>query len=603
MKFINFLFILTFILTSCNKDYNTVGIDLIDNKSFNTSVEEIPVFVKMNKIPPYISNAITTFQLGTYEDNVYGKSKVSFLSQLGFDNSNPVFGIFKQIDEENGMEDNIAAIAEEETIKNVFLDIPFFTNVDDDDNDGVINLYDVDSADPNSDSDGDGVSDSDESNAGQNPLDPDTDGDGILDGDDTESINPNAGSTLYELDSLIGNSNAKFKLKVSELDYFLRPFDPEDNFESYQKYYSNNKITENFSGTVLFDEEIEINSNELVFYNEDDPETEEDDESETVKERLSPRIRVSLDNSFFQSKILNKEGSSDFANLENFKLFFKGIIIDAYDFSDPLLMILNFAEAEIRIVYEYQKYDKNGTDDDTSDDVIEATEENYKLNLNGIKLNSFKHDAYPLTVNNAINDTINNPETIYLKGGEGIMAEIELFKDNDGNDILEEIRSKEWLVNEANLSIYINNDMLSSSGGIIEPSRLYLYDIKNKAPLIDYFVDNSAGPKEYQNKIVHGGYIELDEDKNGLMYKIRISEHIKNVIRKDSTNVKLGLVVSSDITNSMNIEVGNKEAMTFTPNGSAINPLGTVLIGPSPSAEYYKKRMRLDLYYTKLNND
>ena len=603
MKFINFLFILTFILTSCNKDYNTVGVDLIDNKPFNTSVEEIPVFVKMNKIPPYISNAITTFQLGTYEDNVYGKSKVSFLSQLGFDNSNPVFGIFKQIDEENGMEDNIAAIAEEETIKNVFLDIPFFTNVDDDDNDGVINLYDVDSADPNSDSDGDGVSDSDESNAGQNPLDPDTDGDGILDGDDTESINPNAGSTLYELDSLIGNSNAKFKLKVSELDYFLRPFDPEDNFESYQKYYSNNKITENFSGTVLFDEEIEINSNELVFYNEDDPETEEDDESETVKERLSPRIRVSLDNSFFQSKILNKEGSSDFANLENFKLFFKGIIIDAYDFSDPLLMILNFAEAEIRIVYEYQKYDKNGTDDDTSDDVIEATEENYKLNLNGIKLNSFKHDAYPLTVNNAINDTINNPETIYLKGGEGIMAEIELFKDNDGNDILEEIRSKEWLVNEANLSIYINNDMLSSSGGIIEPSRLYLYDIKNKAPLIDYFVDNSAGPKEYQNKIVHGGYIELDEDKNGLMYKIRISEHIKNVIRKDSTNVKLGLVVSSDISNSMNIEVKNKEAMTFTPNGSAINPLGTVLIGPSPSAEYYKKRMRLDLYYTKLNND
>ena len=265
-------------------------------------------------------------------------------------------------------------------------------------------------------------------------------------------------------------------------------------------------------------------------------------------------------------------------------------------------MILNFSEAEIRIVYEYQKYNKNDTDDDTSDDVIESIEANYKINLNGIKLNSFKHDSYPLSVTNAINDTINNPETIYLKGGEGVMAEIELFKDNDGNDILEEIRSKEWLVNEANLSIYINKDMLSSSGGIIEPSRLYLYDIVNKAPLIDYFIDNSAGAKEYQNKIVHGGYIELDEDKNGMMYKIRISEHIKNVIRKDSTNVKLGLVVSSDISNSMNIEVKNKEAMTFIPSSSAINPLGTVLIGPSPSAEYYDKRMRLDLYYTKLND-
>ena len=602
MKFIKFLFVLTFILTSCNKDYNSVGVDLIDNKPFNTSIEEIPVFAKMNKIPPYISNAITTFQLGTYEDNIYGKTSVSFLSQLGLETVNPVFGIFKQTDEENGIEDNIAAIEEEETIKNVFLDIPFFTNVDDDDNDGVINLYDVDSEDPYSDSDGDGVSDADESNAGQNPLDPDTDGDGILDGEDTESINPNGGATIYELDSLIGNSNAKFKLKVSELEYFLRPFDPEDNFESYQKYYSNNIIPDNFSGTVLFDEEVEINSNELVFYNEDDPETEEDDESETVKERLTPRIRVALDNSFFQSKILNNEGLSYFANAENFKLFLKGIIIDAYDFSDPLLMILNFSEAEIRIVYEYQKYNKNDTDDDTSDDVIESIEANYKINLNGIKLNSFKHDSYPLSVTNAINDTINNPETIYLKGGEGVMAEIELFKDNDGNDILEEIRSKEWLVNEANLSIYINKDMLSSSGGIIEPSRLYLYDIVNKAPLIDYFIDNSAGAKEYQNKIVHGGYIELDEDKNGMMYKIRISEHIKNVIRKDSTNVKLGLVVSSDISNSMNIEVKNKEAMTFIPSSSAINPLGTVLIGPSPSAEYYDKRMRLDLYYTKLND-
>ena len=602
MKFIKFILILTFILTSCNKDYNTVGVDLIDNKPFTTSIEEIPVFVKMNRIPPYVSNAISTFQLGIYQDNIYGESKVSFLSQLSIGGEEDQMGIFSQTDEINGIEGNIAAIPELETVKNVFLDIPFFTNVDDDDNDGVINLYDVDSTDPYSDSDGDGVSDADESNAGQNPLNKDTDGDGILDGEDTESVNPNAGATIYELDSLIGNSDSKFKLKVSELEYFLRPFDPENNFESYQKYYSNNNIPDNFSGTVLFDQEIEINSNELVFYNEDDPETEDEDESETVKERLTPRIRVSLDKDFFQSKIIDKEDSNELSNLDNFKLYFKGIVIDAYDFTDPLLMILNFPEAEIRIVYEYQQYNKNSTDDDISDDTIESIEKNYTLKLEGTKLNSFKHDPYSVTINNAISDTINNPESVYLKGGEGIMAEIELFKDNEGKDILEEIRSQDWLINEANLSIYINKDMLSSSGGIIEPSRLYLYDIENKAALIDYFIDNSAGAKEYQNKVIHGGSIELDEDKNGLMYKIRISEHIKNVVRKDSTNVKLGLVVSQDISNTMNIEVKTKDFMTFIPGSSAISPLGTVLIGPSPSAEHYEKRMRLDLYYTKLNN-
>ena len=603
MNYIKYLFLIVIFITSCNKDYNTIGINLINNKAFNTSVEEVPVFVKMKKIPPYVVNQIQTFQLGTYKDNVYGKSEVTFMSQLTLEDVSPIFGIFKQNDEINGMEDNIACIPEEETLKDVFLDIPFFTNVDDDDNDGVINLYDVDSTDPESDSDGDGLSDIAEKQTGQNPLNPDTDGDGILDGEDTESKNPDGNATVYELDSLLGNSTAKFKLKVNELDYYLRAYDPESNFERYQKYYSNNEIASNFTGTVLFDDEIEINSKELVFWNEDDPETPDEDESEAIKERLTPRIRVSLDKDFFQKKIIDNEGSQDLANNENFKLFIKGLVIKAYDFSDPLLMILNFDEAEVRLVYGYQKYDKKDTPDDTSDDVVEESEETYKLNMSGYKINSFKNDPYPASIFTEVYDTINNPKSVYLKGGEGVMAEIELFKNDDGIDILEEIRAKQWLVNEANLSMYIDKDMLSSNGGIIEPSRLYLYDIKSKAPVIDYFIDNTSGPKEYQNKVIHGGLIELDEDDKGLMYKIRISEHIKNVIRKDSTNVRLGLVVSSDISSSMNIEVDTSDLMTFIPSSTAINPLGTVLIGPSPSAENYSKRMRLNLYYTEVNND
>ena len=278
-------------------------------------------------------------------------------------------------------------------------------------------------------------------------------------------------------------------------------------------------------------------------------------------------------------------------------------MIKAYDFSDPLLMILNFSEAEVRLVYGYQKYDKKDTPDDTSDDVVEESEEQYKLKMEGYKINSFKNDPYPASIYTEVYDTINNPKSVYLKGGEGVMAEIELFKNNDGIDVLEEIRAKQWLVNEANLSMYIDKEMLSLNGGIIEPSRLYLYDIENKAPVLDYFIDNSTGPKESENKVIHGGLIELDEDDKGLMYKIRISEHIKNIIRKDSTNVRLGLVVSSDISSSMNTEVEKSDLMTFIPSSSVINPLGTVLIGPSPSAENYSKRMRLNLYYTEVNND
>ena len=602
MNRLKFLFFIL-ILSSCNKDYNNIGINLIDNKPFNTSLKEVPVFVKMKKIPPFVSNQIQTFQLGSYNDNIYGNSEVTFMSQLTMETPEPVFGIFKQIDEINGKDDNIACIPEEETLKDVFLDIPFFTNVHDDDNDGVINLYDVDSTDPESDSDGDGLSDIAEAQTGQNPLNPDTDGDGILDGEDTESRNPDGNATVYELDSLIGNSNGKFKLKINELDYYLRAYDPESNFESFQKYYSNNNIPSNFSGTVLFDDEIEINSKELVFWNEDDPETEEEDESETIKERLTPRIRVPLDKDFFQNKIIEQEGSQNLANNDNFKLYMKGLVIKAYDFTDPFLMILNFNEAEVRLVYDFKKYDKKGTEEDTSDDIIEDKEEIFKLKIDGYKLNSFKHDPYPAEILTQIEDTINNPKSVFLKGGEGVMAEIELFKDSDGTNVLEEIRAKDWLINEANLTMYIDKEMLSSRGGIVEPSRLYLYDLKGKMPLLDYFIDNSSGPRAFQNKIVHGGLIELDEDKDGLLYKIKISEHIKNVIRKDSTNLKLGLVVSSDISSSLNTEIENSELMTYIPQPSIINPLGTVLIGPNPNPENISKRMRLNLYYTEVNND
>ena len=585
---------------SCNKDYNTIGSSLIDNNPFVTSTEEVPVFVKMRKIPPFVANSLTTFQIGKFEDNIYGNSHASFVTQVNFADSNNIFGILSQDDEDD--DQNSSTIDESELVKMVYLDIPFFTNNNDNDNDGVIDYYDVDSNDPQSDSDGDGISDSEESNNGQDPLNEDTDGDGILDGEDTDSVNPNSGRIVYEIDSLIGNPDASFKLKISELDYYIRAYDPNTNLEKYQKYYSNSTFSEDYSGKVLFDDEVKINREELIFYKEDDPDTEED-ESLIVKERLSPRIRVELDNSFFQTKIVDIEGSDQISNFDNFKRYFKGLAFNAYDFSEPLLMFLNFNEAEIRIVYDYQKINDNGTPDDTTDDSIDTEESEFKLNFNATKFNSFKNDPYPGYVYSSILDTIENPERVYLKGGEGIMAEIELFKDDNGVDLLDEIKSKDWLLNEANLTMYIDQDMLSSNGNIIEPSRLYLYDLVNQVPLVDYFVDNSQGTRPFLNKTTHGGLIELDDDKNGLLYKIRLTEHIKNIVRNDSTNVKLGLVVTSDISNTINIEVQENNLVDFTPFASSINPLGTVLIGPNPSNDKMDKKMKLNLFYTEVNND
>ena len=213
-----------------------------------------------------------------------------------------------------------------------------------------------------------------------------------------------------------------------------------------------------------------------------------------------------------------------------------------------------------------------------------------------------RDSPYSIEISNALTSTNEDLKRVYLKGGEGIMMEINLFDDGTGSDILGEIKSKGWLINEANLTMYIDKDAVDISGGIIEPSRIYLYDIESKAPVIDYFVDQSQGQKPKDQKTVHSGLIEIDEDRNGIKYKIRISEHVKNIIRNDSLNKKLGLVVTSDITNAVNTELKSTDELEYIPISTVINPLGTILYGPNPEPINYDKRFRLELFYTEINN-
>ena len=587
---------------SCNKEYNTIGTDFLRSDTFDTNVEYVDVAVKQKRIPPFKSIALPIYQLGKIQDQIFGNRDATFVTQLGLEELNPIFGITSQTKEEEGDDSNILIIKENELVVDAYLDIPFYNNTFDSDGDGVIDEYDVDPFDIYSDSDGDGLADVLERSNGTDPLDPDTDDDGILDNVDTDTINPRQGATVYDVDSLIGNREASFKIKVQELDYFLSTYDPSNNFETFLKYYSNDQVIENFTGKVLYDGEVEINTEEIVIYKEDDPDTDDVDESTQVKERLTPRLRIPIDKDYMQSKIIDMEGNIDLSNQDNFNLYFKGLFLSAYDFSDPLLLILNYADASINIVYEYDRYNRNDTTDDTSDDTIDREEKTFKLNLTGNQINILKQDPLSPEISKALNSNSEDLKRVYLRGGEGIMMEIDLFDDGTGNDILGEIKSNGWLINEANLTMYIDKEAIDMSGGIIEPSRLFLYDIESKAPVVDYFIDQSQGQKPKDQKAVHSGLIEIDEDRKGIKYKIRISEHVKNIIRNDSLNKKLALVVTSDITNAVNTELKNNDELEYIPISSVINPLGTILYGPNPEPINHDKRFRLELFYTEINN-
>jgi len=140
--------------------------------------------------------------------------------------------------------------------------------------------------------------------------------------------------------------------------------------------------------------------------------------------------------------------------------------------------------------------------------------------------------------------------------------------------------------------------------GSVEPNRVYLYDLNNKRPLFDYYLDATKSLKSKFDKRVHSGIIDTQKvtDGRGLRYKIRITDHVRNLILHDSTNVRLGLVVTESINTVSNVYLKNPITTLTTyldrvPTASVMNPLGTVLFGSA--TPIVADRPKLKIYYTK----
>ncbi|OUU46951.1 MAG: hypothetical protein CBC28_08365 [Flavobacteriaceae bacterium TMED68] len=585
---------------SCDKDYHSVGVDLLTKTTLKTRSFNAPVYSYQKKLNYFQTDGLPLGQLGRIQIPGFGVSKASITSQLRY-SGGPVFGNYTQ--EAEVAKDNPAVIDENEKVTSVYLDIPFFNNLDDADQDGVIDLFDNDAKDPESDSDGDGLSDIEESRLNLNPLSDDSDNDGILDLIDTDSSSFEYENNIYQIDSIFGNRAATFNLKVYELTYFLSPLDPLQNFERNKQYYSNTDFFEQgFIGAKLCDTLYSLNFDELRFnYKEDDPETNDVDERNKIQTRLSPRIRVPLDIDFFQTKIIDNEGEDHLSNYENFTRFFKGIVIRADNFSDDLYMLLDINNANINIEYDYNFNNSNGTLDNTSDDIIEINSKVFSLNFNGVRFNTLNHQDMSGEIDKEVQLGQNNiaSKKSYLNGN-GYFSTIKLFdKLNSQGELLDDLRNNRWLVSEANLFLYVDQDhYISSDLDIIK--RLYLFNYSNGSPIIDFTLDNSVNNNQKnKDKFIYGGFLEYDDLGRPYRYKFRITNHVNRLIRKDSTNYTIAISPANGINS-----IGYKRAQTSDqefinyPSTSVLSPLGVVLHG-SGGEEMDSSKIQLEIFYTE----
>jgi len=422
------------------------------------------------------------------------------------------------------------------------------------------------------------------------------------------------GSTTYALDSIYGPPEGKLKLSVYESGVQMRAsyFDNSNN-QLAQLYYTNqnpffdtNKKIDATTNKPLNDDPSPLQNEQFFFSAAEYADKSTNDKNEEVTTRVAPEMRLNLNKAFFQKKILDV-AAAKLATADVFQEYFRGLYFQVEKSGgDPSNMaLMDFSKGKITIKYKAKT-------DITTD--LETVKEDRTLviNLTGSTaglLQDVKEANYASALQSP--NTATGDGRLYLKGGQGSLAVLEL---NGLAAKLEEIRAKKWLVNEANLIFYIDTlKMAKTADGSAdvkkmakEPKRVYLYDLDNNIPIIDYAADGTTSITNdaRMTKVIYGGIINVNSStKRGSYYKIRLTSHIRNII-KDATakNVRLGLVAIDDIsvTASNKLELKNS-VISDAPKSTVIVPEGTILYGNNVSADEQPKKLQLEVYYTKPN--
>ena len=413
----------------------------------------------------------------------------------------------------------------------------------------------------------------------------------------TKSINTD-GSTTYELDSIYGPTIGKLKLSIYESGVQMRSSYFDNGSQLAQLYYTDqNADFESFKKGDRLNDDANVLQNDQFFFSSEEIKQLTTDAATGKKTltRIPPEMHLKLNKTFFENKVL-KAPAAKLANGDAFQEYFRGLYFKVEKSgAESNMALLDFAKAKITIYYKAKTVIT--TDGDLKEDkslVVNLAGSNVSL------LNDVKNTTYDTAIKNP--DNVNGDENLYLKGGQGSLAVIDL---SNFATKLAEIRTNKWIVNEANLIFYVDSDKMKSSD--YEPKRVYLYDLTNNVPLIDYSDGTSGfvGTDSKATRYIFGGLLEVDATtKRGKSYKVRITNHIRNLIKDaTATNVKLGLVVteSIDIVASNKLKLKNS-VISEAPRGSVMSPVGTILYGSKASVSVPDdKRLRLEVYYTKPN--
>ncbi|MDO5615389.1 MAG: DUF4270 domain-containing protein [Cruoricaptor ignavus] len=358
-----------------------------------------------------------------------------------------------------------------------------------------------------------------------------------------------------------GKSSSTMTLNVYEVDDFLG--------SSSDAVYSNKTVN---VGTLLGTQTISNSVSSVVI-------TKDSDNTELLNRGAT--IRIPLDKTFFQNKIIDKQGSQELSDVSNFIRYFKGIKVNILE-NDGYIFSFTPNDTTIKIYY---------TKDVTSDGTTTATADNFSITLGSgnARYNQIEYNRTGTPVADILAQTTPNYQNgdtkLYAQGMGGpriglripaeTVAEIrDLYKNQNIGIVSAKIR----LYSDA--SVWDNNyaKPTSFTAGTYSPAN-------NTMNLSTFLQDFTAFAASGLYSLVTA----YDLTSNPAYYDISITQTFKNIIEKSADNEDLVLTVGGY---ELNTTTGAYLGATYTSN--AYTPNRIVLVGTDSSND---NRAKLNIIY------
>lgn len=330
----------------------------------------------------------------------------------------------------------------------------------------------------------------------------------------------------YLLDSIIGDQNQPFTLNVFRLETYLSGLNPTTP-ALINSYYS--------------DQDYEVSTEKLNSVEDMQFMPNRRDTAQFVKRRLStglvyatdtivypnsnPSINIPLKEDVIKELLFDQYETSNFSSQEAFNNYFRGIKIQAEGDNGSLISLSfnnNNLQPLIDIYYTNTVLVDGGT---VVYDTIKKTD---TFLLSGIRTNEYKTTP-------GQTPGVNN---IPLQGVSGSTAQLKILgDDNDLNGIpddLEELRTKNWLINDASITIYVDQDVIEPDTTAI-PYQLFIYrDGLNSAGL--------ETPRQITDYITEGvnevgGALNVNDENIPNSYTFKITDYISELLAGNTDNL------------------------------------------------------------------